>query len=287
MRLICPNCDAQYEVEAAAIPEGGRDVQCSNCGYAWFHAPLDLEAETALFDAPKALKMSGAREAQSIPDPDYQDPDQEEDEPAPVMDRDAASAMIPPIAPRRGIDESLLAVLREEAEREAAARRSEPARPQARPLESQTDLGLEETGGTAKAVRDRLSRLHSPEPAPDVPEKPAIRRDLLPDIEEINSTLRASTESRDSDVGKLPPPPARPKKQADSGFRSGFSLMMFVVLVLLVAYIGAPKIVEQFPATKAAMDSYVVAVNAGRVWLDQAVESAISSLQSLTGSAGG
>ncbi|NCO17101.1 MAG: hypothetical protein GW902_07720, partial [Alphaproteobacteria bacterium] len=26
MRLVCPNCDAQYEVGDDAIPAGGRDV---------------------------------------------------------------------------------------------------------------------------------------------------------------------------------------------------------------------------------------------------------------------
>ena len=36
MRLICPNCEAQYEVPDDAIPPGGRDVQCSNCQQTWF-----------------------------------------------------------------------------------------------------------------------------------------------------------------------------------------------------------------------------------------------------------
>ncbi len=39
MRLICPNCDAQYEVDAAMIPASGRDVQCSNCGKTWLQGP--------------------------------------------------------------------------------------------------------------------------------------------------------------------------------------------------------------------------------------------------------
>ena len=38
MRLTCPNCDAQYEVDEAVIPEDGRDVQCSSCGHTWFQA---------------------------------------------------------------------------------------------------------------------------------------------------------------------------------------------------------------------------------------------------------
>ncbi|NBR91243.1 MAG: hypothetical protein EBS68_15290, partial [Rhodobacteraceae bacterium] len=29
MRIICPNCGAQYEVPNDVVPETGRDVQCS------------------------------------------------------------------------------------------------------------------------------------------------------------------------------------------------------------------------------------------------------------------
>ncbi len=53
MRLVCPNCDAKYEVPDDAIPEGGRDVQCSGCGHAWFQmrpeAEIAAEEEAALF----------------------------------------------------------------------------------------------------------------------------------------------------------------------------------------------------------------------------------------------
>ena len=44
MRLVCPNCDAKYEVPDDAIPDGGRDVQCSACGHGWFQLPPDIEA---------------------------------------------------------------------------------------------------------------------------------------------------------------------------------------------------------------------------------------------------
>jgi predicted Zn finger-like uncharacterized protein len=36
MRITCPNCGAQYEVDPRVIPDIGRDVQCSNCGHTWF-----------------------------------------------------------------------------------------------------------------------------------------------------------------------------------------------------------------------------------------------------------
>ena len=56
MILTCPECGTKYVVKDDAIPEGGRDVQCSNCGTAWFQLPPEIEAElealTELRDKP-------------------------------------------------------------------------------------------------------------------------------------------------------------------------------------------------------------------------------------------
>lgn len=365
MRLVCPNCDAQYEVDDGAIVDTGRDVQCSNCGHAWFQMPPDLEAELeaedALFGATSgpqvspqvsqpistqagvsqrdqtAGKVAGTVGAKSTV---WDDDDAEDDGASPVsapvsapkpvtpppapkpaampspppmpvppplgaMARKdpaktdatgpaspkiepakaepAAADQTPPLAARRGLDESLMAVLREEAERETAVRRSETPRS----LETQSDLGLEETTGAAsaaKAVRDRLARLRGPEPEPESPEKPTARRDLLPDIEEINSTLRASSENRSGDeLSMAQPEPS--VAEANSGFRSGFSLMLLVAVVLIATYLAAPKIAEQFPAAKDGLESYVTMVDAARVWIDTAMRNAISGLQNLTGGA--
>jgi predicted Zn finger-like uncharacterized protein len=339
MRLVCPNCDAQYELDDGAIPESGRDVQCSNCGHAWFQRSPDLEAELEAEDA-----LFGAAPGMQTPQPvskpsaaadlsanqAWLDDQYDEDAAAavPSGDKSAAAVQAPvapkpapqalsakthpptltpppvwepsettvppespevqapiPVMPRRGLDESLLAVLREEAERETAVRRSETPRS----LESQPELGLEETTGAAsaaKAVRDRLARLRGQEAEPEITEKPTARRDLLPDIEEINSTLRASTENRSGDevaVEQL----ETGKPASNSGFRSGFSLMLLLAVVLVATYLAAPRIAEHLPATKGAMESYVVAVDNGRIWLDGAMRSAISALQSLTGAPGG
>ena len=46
MRLICPNCSAQYEVPADVIPAEGRDVQCSNCQETWFQTHPDTEQQS-------------------------------------------------------------------------------------------------------------------------------------------------------------------------------------------------------------------------------------------------
>ncbi len=48
MRLLCPKCDAEYELADGIIPSSGRDVQCSSCETIWFvefnHAPLKSSA---------------------------------------------------------------------------------------------------------------------------------------------------------------------------------------------------------------------------------------------------
>ncbi|QCO56598.1 thioredoxin [Pseudorhodobacter turbinis] len=274
MRLVCPNCGAQYEVDAGAIPDSGRDVQCSDCGHAWFQGPLDIDFEAEeMALAPKAA----VRPSQPVAPPQEADPEPEpvpapqpfgsppplaEDEDEPEAE-DAPAP--PPAAPRRSMDDSLLSVLREEADREAAVRRSEVPRP----LEIQPDLGLEETAGAAKAVRDRLARLRVPEPTPDDTEKPTARRDLLPDIEEINSTLRASSEDRHGEADDLSQDAAPDAEHSKAAFRSGFFLILLVAFLLLVTYMAAPKLMGQFPAAESALQSYVDAVNGARLWLDR------------------
>ncbi|WP_303729877.1 zinc-ribbon domain-containing protein [Paracoccus solventivorans] len=45
MRLICPRCGAQYEIDAAAIPAAGREVECSACDHVWRAWPVSEPAE--------------------------------------------------------------------------------------------------------------------------------------------------------------------------------------------------------------------------------------------------
>jgi len=108
MRLICPNCEAQYEIDPGLIPSEGRDVQCSNCGHTWFAGP-DGVARDPASDSPPADDTSSE---------DGTDQRRR----------------------RRELDERTRAILREEAEREAAQRR----RAAAQPVEEQTEMGLPE-----------------------------------------------------------------------------------------------------------------------------------------------
>ena len=43
MRLVCPRCGAQYEIDAEAIPARGRDVECSACEHVWRAYPVGFD----------------------------------------------------------------------------------------------------------------------------------------------------------------------------------------------------------------------------------------------------
>ena len=264
MRLVCPNCDAEYEVDAAAIPDAGRDVQCSNCGHAWFQmsprVEEELAAEEALFDAPPA----------QIPAPVVTDfADDENDMPAPM-----------PAAPPRALDESVLAVLREEAERETAARRVEtpPA------LEMQGDLGLAAAvaATVAAAVPDadpvaqRVARMKGETPVA----KPQSRREMLPEIDEINTTLRASSERRTGEAGAVQD--SLPGTGGRSAFRSGFVLMMLLAVLIVALYVMAPKLAQQIPGLEGALNGYVAMIDAARVFLDNLLKGAAAMIRGTT-----
>lgn len=279
MRLVCPNCDAEYEVDDAAIPRAGRDVQCSNCGHAWFQAHPDVTAEAedeeALFGTKPEAEPEAGHEVSGLPAGDIlahglPEPEPEpEPEPAPPP-----SAPPPPVAepPRRSIDESVLAVLREEAEREAAARRGErPA------IETQTELPLPEAARPAPKAPERRVEAPPPMPAiaPAAPEPVASRkRALLPAIEEIKSSLHPASEREDLEGG-------RKKDGGTGGFRSGFVFVLLIAVIFLAVYVLAPEIGERVPALKPWLARYVETVNELRVALNDHLRALTARLRAL------
>ena len=287
MRLTCRNCDAQYEVDDAAIPPKGRDVQCSGCGHAWFQMRVDavpqLRPEVSAPVDPAGPALAAAM---------WSDPGvHRKDDPArtePLTDEGP-----PPVLPeaqedaalrRRSLDDTVLEVLREEAAREAAVRRAE-APP---PIEVQTDLGLAPPPPplppSVLAARQSFADfLVSPDELTleeDTQARPASRRELFPDIEEINSTLRASSEPRDDESEAGTETYAGADRR---GFRTGFLMIILIAVLLSLLYAMAPRIVAAVPASESAMQAYVDGVDWARLGVDAALQSAIRSLRSLSG----
>lgn len=270
MRITCPNCDAHYEVPENVIPDNGRDVQCSNCGSTWFQAkPEPVVVAPAPDDTPAAEDPAPKAESEDLQDkadePQAESPTPEaaeepEDAPA-VPEPPAPDASRPP----RSIDPAVAGILREEAEFEARARASEaPAA-----LESQTEMPLDQMPENAAqarsaAARARIARLKgegTEAPTSDV----GSRRDLLPDIDEINSTLRAGEASAVIVAG------AEATERKGGGFVRGFTLVVIVAVVFLLAYMNAESLADALPAMRPTLESYVQTVDQARVWLSNTV----------------
>lgn len=263
MRLICPNCDAQYEVADDVIPTGGRDVQCSNCGQTWYQLhPDNLPPRKEANDAP-------ADKAKPVA------PSSKGAEPAPVSE---------PV--RRTLDPSVADILRQEAELESKARAAA-----AGSLESQPDLGLD-SGVDPKDVRVHKPRMETApvrgketdtKPVSETPAAtttPGSRRDLLPDIEEINSTLR-STSDRQSGTSATRSHYTDDLPQEDTSFGRGFVLTILLAVILIAIYNFAPQIAQSLPQTDPYLSTFVAQVDSARSWLDGQVASVLTWLDNV------
>ncbi|WP_293441562.1 zinc-ribbon domain-containing protein [Planktotalea sp.] len=265
MRLICPNCGAQYEVPTEVIPTEGRDVQCSACSNTWFQARPDHDAGLA-----DEVDRASVEPVALPPEP----------EPAPEPVQDAPTMMW------QELDHEISDILRQEAEFEAAARAAE----QGAPLETQPDLGLEakpknERECRAREARKRMARMRG-EPEPDEVAVAAVtaaagsRRDLLPNIEEINSTLRSSGERRrlaEADDAGLPGTTTRIERKGRR-FRRGFVTMIMLGAAAVGAYIFGPQITEFVPASEPYMAQYSTLVEDARTWLGESVDGGLAWL---------
>lgn len=272
MRLTCPNCDAQYEVPDEVIPTEGRDVQCSNCGHTWFQPPAGAAAQdTADEDDRATLSRDEQDEDDAHPhggrdddgfDDDFEDEFEDGDEDG--DDRDRRMVGIHSAAPEgRGIDPDVSDILREEAARESRLRARE-----AEALESQPDLGLDAFPGDepkrrAREAHDRMARIRGEEP--ELQEQGSgSRRALLPDIEEINSTLRGSDTKASTPA---PVTPGRTRKRRSGGFTRGLVMMLLFGAVLFLLYANAPQIALSVPQADPMLSAYVALIDQARLWL--------------------
>ena len=339
MRLVCPNCGAQYEVPEDVIPTAGRDVQCSNCGHTWFVAHPDSADATAMatefapeWETPTPASQPAAADDSAAYDGDLGEWEEPEDS---SLHPNAPSA---PSA-RRPLDPNIAELLRQEAEREQ--RQREAARS---PLESQPDLGLQPPEETPEIRRhreatERMARLRGEDPqkpaqsgagpvesaaaaaavagaAPPRPTHPrargasapaaapaatpaqapqtspdemaaslASRKALLPDVEQINSTLRANSERRpaSADDFETPQSAGDDTNPNSGGFRQGLTFAVFVALILAALYIYAPLLGDRFAPLQPPLAQYTDLVDQPRLWLDTQVQ----ALQALIAANGG
>jgi hypothetical protein len=174
-----------------------------------------------------------------------------------------------PIPSRRALDPQLRKILRQEAEREVRLRRAE-----AEPVETQGEMPL----GPHPADLRRSRTWAEPDTEPDTAPGPfdaeelgpdeSDARELFPDIEQINSTLRdtgdrSGAEADASDIDTLDTLPRRRR-----GVQIGFFGVLLIAAGAAALYANADLIATEVPALTPALDRYVAVVNTARFWLD-------------------
>lgn len=284
MRLICPDCGAQYEIAAEMIPPGGRDVQCSNCATTWF------------------VRGEGAE-----PDPAPEDRPEDDDPVGEEAEATGAAAPEVRVAPRERHrpDEETLRVLREERDfhRDAPVVEATGA-----PPDDGDDAGddagdddpapdpdpegdRDDPKAKARRARERLAaaaalaRARDAAPAPDMSDRDGTapepdpapeserRRDRFPDIETVDP-VAPDPEPDATD------PAAAPRR---SGFTLGFALALLVLVAAVAVYLLAPTLGRSVPALAGALDGYRDWVDAARAGLAVRVEGLADSMDSLGG----
>ncbi len=279
MRLICPGCGAQYEVDDGIIPDAGRDVQCSACGHVWFQKsrPMLLSGEEVVTVLSPVAELRAGVEP---PRPPLSSSDAVDQVMSSAFDEDPDPELhpAPAVRPRRALDDSLLAILREEAEREARARRADgPA------LETQQEMNLAEvpppavsapvTEPMAEPAAEQAVARPAPVAAPE-PVKPLPLPEPLPDIGALKASLRASADRHDAAaLEAILPAPRR------AGFRAGFLSVLLIAALATAVYGFAPALSAAVPDLHPAIAAYVERVDLGRVWLDQHLRGVISAAQ--------
>ena len=268
---------AEEEADSDDIDLGGTD---------W-----DLETDEA-WTEPDAAEVA-ARSAQKPDDEDFYEDLEDEaaedehtsEETSEDEDEQRDPAQTSADRPRRGLDADVADILREEAAYEFQARAAEE--PQS--LETQGDLGLDDAGhdDTPEAsdpVAARVDRLRGQEQPKlrkaKVKDRRSTRRDLLPDIEEINSTLRST---------EMPKRKADPRKAVDErlrrgrGFRLGFCVVLMLAAAAIFVYSSHDTLSLRYPEAAPFIEGFMASANDTRIWLDDKVTQLFLKLNEMTG----
>lgn len=304
----CSNCGhTWFQVHPDEDVELAEEVGGSTPDQGWSPEDSTPEDTIASEEAEDPSEDPVGHEVQP-PEIEIDVPDEDEDVSAPVEKAEthtderetAEEASEPePERTRKPLDSAVTDILREEAEYEAQAREAE----EASPLETQPDLGLQqpenESDKRAAQARDRMRRIRGLSDQDDVPETPAeqetaaqqtedaahhSRRDLLPDIEEINSTLRSDGKGSGTSSGSRAEPTAASKRR---GFRLGFAFVVLVAAGMIAVYAYNDKIVTAYPQAEPYISMYMERMNEARVWLDTLVTDGMLWLNEKAASAGG
>lgn len=265
MRLVCPRCGAQYEIDGAAIPPAGRDVECSACDHVWRALPppesfdpaarpqlsrplsdsvIEILREEAARElevrAAERRSLRAAERAAAFPAaPEAQDPSEEGQGRALADDASRASAplvdtgALPALGPKGGMDDAGTA-----------------------------------PGAAGAVVREAVSL---PAPASPVQTAPggdtaAAGHVVAADAAPAAGTTRMSAVPPAFNPAPAPPQPMASATSSRRGYDAGFGLAVILAVAVVALYALAPRLSGPGPIGSAIAE-WRGEMDKGRDWL--------------------
>lgn len=279
IRLTCPECRTEYRLPEGAIPETGREVECTACGNIWWASRNAPASQPVL--APQPMPPAAVTAQEPALTVVRHDPDSENSATPPATDADHHAVIPGDIAPlSRRLPENVLSILREEVEHERRARAIEASSDTAPTATAATaDSDPEWPATTITETRpqtaDRIAPALVPIPAPEAPAAspapvpiPVPRAPAAPPP----AATETAPAPRPEPTAITPPaqtaqPPAPAGRQA---YLAGFGLAAMIAALALAFYLLAPGMAGTGAVGDRLMQ-FRQHVDAGRLWLDQQI----------------
>lgn len=262
IEIVCPSCDARYQLPDGSIGPDGRNVSCSNCSHKWRAHPAGAEAAAAR-PAPAAPAQPTYR-----PNPAH----------AAADDDDAATVA------------AAMAAVAAADQRQATAGAA-PA-PAAGDREQQMDAIRKMLADLKEGAEAADAAVPEPvaKPAPEGPSQPVRRRDTdedtdrdtlksrIDDLTKMGKAAKGEASQSGYDTHRLRKlhekrakklQKARERRGKSGAFMTGFSLVAVVTLTMVGLYVMKPQIVAASPQMGPALDEYVVTIDRYRVEINE------------------
>jgi predicted Zn finger-like uncharacterized protein len=281
IEIVCPSCEAHYQLPEGSVGSQGRKVSCSNCSHKWRAYPVGQEPDEEL--SQEGYEVDHSRESiresvngsgagyPSEPEAELESgPEQESSGRAfaasmatiASTDAGAGTAMEPPAA-QGGRDEQMAAIRQMLADLKEGADAAPPSQPEAEPESA--------SSGPAPVMRKRAD-----EEADDDRDPLKSRIDHLT---KMNRAVKGEPTGSGYDTAKLRKlhekrakrfQRMKERRKKSGGFLTGFTLVAVVAAVMVGLYVMKPQIVTASPKMEPAMNEYVAAIDGYRIELNAA-----------------
>jgi predicted Zn finger-like uncharacterized protein len=249
IEIVCPNCQARYQLPDGAIGAEGRKVSCSSCAHKWRAHP---EGPAEMAPAAPAPRERTAAEAMAS------------------LASGGSGSAAPPASPPPASgnrDEQMAAIRRMLSDLKEAADtvpdRSDGAEERSRPEPAPASLG--------PSARRRDD---------DAPNRDRLE-DRIDDVNILAKMVKGEPTGSGYDAAKLRKrhekrakrmQRSRERRKKSGAFLTGFTLVAVVSSVMVGLYVMHPRIIAASPEMAPALVEYVTTVDRYRVEFDETTQ---------------